>query len=201
MSDGTTSRRDFVAASAAALATLWLTADPEEVNASLRHSAHAAHEVGAGRFVGWEAFTEEEAADVEAIASLIIPTDATPGAKEARVVNFIDHSLAHWAAPTKPEFIKGLNELNAEAEKRWPRSGRFAKQLPARQFELLTAWDRDKKPFFDAVRTATVAGMFSNPMYGGNADKIGWKLMGFEDRYVWQPPFGSYDVEANGGAR
>src|SRR5688572_11010362 len=159
MSDQTTSRRDFVAASAAALATLWLSADPEEVNASLRHSAHAAHELKAGRFVGWEAFTDEEAADVEAIASLIIPTDSTPGAREARVVNFIDHSLANWAAPTKPDFIKGLNELNAEAEKRWPGSGRFARLLPARQFELLTAWEKDKKPFFEAVRSATVSGM------------------------------------------
>jgi gluconate 2-dehydrogenase gamma chain len=149
--------------------------------------------------VAFEVFSPEEAADVEAISALIIPTDATPGAREARVVYFIDNSLAKWASATRADFLKGLNELNADAAKRWPGAGRFA-TLPAEsQTALLTAWDKERKPFFDVVRNATVTGMFSLPEYGGNADKVGWKLLGFEDRYVWHPPFGSYDVEANGG--
>ena len=40
---------------------------------------------------------------------------------------------------------------------------------------------------------ATAAGMFANPEYGGNRDKIGWKLLGFDDRFFWQQPFGYYD--------
>jgi gluconate 2-dehydrogenase gamma chain len=200
MSDNPT-RRDFVAASAAALATLWLTADPEDIHASLRHAGHAAHEARSGRQVGWEIFTADEAADVEAIASQIIPTDGTPGAREAKVVNYIDHSLANWAAAGKTDFLKGLAELNAEVEKRWPGTGRFAKLSPENQLELLKQWDRDRKPFFEAARTATITGMFSLPEYGGNADRIGWQLLGFEDRYVWQPPFGSYDAEVMKGAR
>jgi hypothetical protein len=36
-------------------------------------------------------------------------------------------------------------------------------------------------------------GFFSNPQYGGNRDKMGWKLIGFEDAFVFQPPFGFYD--------
>ena len=40
---------------------------------------------------------------------------------------------------------------------------------------------------------ATAAGMFANPEYGGNRDKIGWKLIGFDDRFFWQAPFGYYD--------
>jgi len=199
MLDESTSRRDFLTVSAAALASLWLTADPQEVHASLVHASHAGHP--GYRHLDWEALTPDQAADVEAIASQLIPTDETPGAKEAHVVNFIDHSLAHWASAGKEEFIKGLDELNAEAEKRWPNSGRFSKLLPARQFELLTDWEKQKKPFFEAVRSATITGMFSNPDYGGNYDKIGWKLLNFEDRFAWQPPFGSYDVEANGGAK
>ena len=43
------------------------------------------------------------------------------------------------------------------------------------------------------MRGATIAGMFSNPEYGGNRDKIGWKLLGFEDRFSWAAPFGWYD--------
>jgi gluconate 2-dehydrogenase gamma chain len=150
--------------------------------------------------LAFETFTPDEAADVEAITAQIIPTDETPGAKEARVVYFIDHSLANWAAPQRGDFGKGLTELNAEADRRWPGTGRFSKLTSDQQIELLKAWEKDKKPFFDAVRNATVTGMFSNPEYLGNADKIGWKLIGFEDRYSWQPPFGSYDAEDPKGA-
>jgi gluconate 2-dehydrogenase gamma chain len=196
MSDST-SRRDFLAASATALASLWLTADPQEVHASLRHAAHVAK---ARHAVAFEAFSADEAADVEAIAAQIIPTDDSPGAREAKVVYFIDHSLANWAAATKPDFTKGLTELNTEAEKRWPGTSRFSKLTGPQQIELLTDWEKQKKPFFEAVRTATITGMFSNPSYGGNADKVGWKLLGFEDRFAWQPPFGSYDADLMKGS-
>ena len=33
-------------------------------------------------------------------------------------------------------------------------------------------------------------------MYGGNRDKVGWKLIGFEDRFHWNAPFGHYDAES-----
>jgi len=193
-----TSRRAFLAASGVGLATLWLTADPEEVRASLNHAARAA---SSPKSLPLEALTAEQAADVEAIAEQIIPTDGTPGAREAHVINFIDHSLANWAAPQRPEFLKGLDELNAEVEKRWPGTERFAKLAGEQQVELLRAWEKDKKPFFEAVRAATVNGMFASPSYGGNTDKLGWKLLGFDDRGVWQAPFGDYDAQGtNGGA-
>jgi len=192
------SRREFVALSGAALATLWITADAEEVRASIHHAVHSATSKVP---VGWETFTPEQAADVEAITAQIIPTDATPGAKEAHAVNFIDHSLANWGKAGAEAFLKGLADLNADAEKRWPGSGGFARLLPSRQFDLLTAWDKDNKPFFNAVRSATITGTFTNPEYGGNFEKIGWKIIGFEDRFAWQPPFGSYDAEANGGGK
>jgi hypothetical protein len=47
------------------------------------------------------------------------------------------------------------------------------------------------------IRFLTIAGTFANPSWGGNRDKIGWRLLGFEDRFVWQPPFGDYDPGAN----
>lgn len=197
-----TSRREFLTTSAAALATLWLTADPEELHASLRHAARAAREP-----VGWETFSTDEAADVEAIASQIIPSDGTPGAREAHVVYFIDHSLANWGSAQRGDFTKGLNALNAEVGKRWPGTGRFSKLSSEHQIELLRDWEKedkeneDRKPFFEAMRTATVTGMFSDPSYGGNAEKVGWHLLGFDDRGIWQPPFGSYDIEANKGER
>ena len=29
--------------------------------------------------------------------------------------------------------------------------------------------------------------------YGGNANKSGWKLVGFDDKFSWAAPFGWYD--------
>ena len=196
MLDHPTSRRAFLAASGTALGALWLTADPAEVRASLEHALHAAR---SPEPLPLEILTPEQAADVEAIAAQIVPTDDTPGAREARVVNFIDRSLATWAAQQRDGLIKGLDQLNAEVEKRWPGTGRFAKLAPERQLELLHA--QEKTPFFQQIRFATLAGMFTLPSYGGNADKAGWRLIGFEDRYAWQPPFGYYDAEGAKGGR
>ena len=43
-----------------------------------------------------------------------------------------------------------------------------------------------------------VLGLLALPSYGGNADKLGWKLVGFVDQHAWQPPFGHYDAEYAG---
>ena len=53
-------------------------------------------------------------------------------------------------------------------------------------------WEDD----LSQLRFATVAGMFANPEYGGNADKTGWKLLGFNDQFSWSSPFGWYDRNA-----
>jgi gluconate 2-dehydrogenase gamma chain len=33
--------------------------------------------------------------------------------------------------------------------------------------------------FFTQLRNDTIEGMFSDPMYGGNRDMVGWKLLGY----------------------
>jgi gluconate 2-dehydrogenase gamma chain len=49
--------------------------------------------------------------------------------------------------------------------------------------------------FFELLRTHTLYGFLGNPSYGGNRDRIGWKLIGFENRMAYQPPFGYYDAQ------
>ena len=38
-----------------------------------------------------------------------------------------------------------------------------------------------------------ISGMFADPKYGGNVNKSGWKLLGFDDQFSWAAPFGWYD--------
>jgi hypothetical protein len=69
--------------------------------------------------------------------------------------------------------------------------------LPSeQQLEYLKTVDRT--PFFEATRLLTLLGMFSMPSYSGNRNGVGWKLIGFEDRHAFQPPFGYYDRDYPG---
>jgi gluconate 2-dehydrogenase gamma chain len=190
MLDDALGRRAFLATSATAIASAWLAADPDELRASLARAARAVAQP-----LKWEFLTSEQAADVDAIAAQIIPTDDLPGAREAGAVYFVDHSLATWAQRQREPFARGLDALNREAGHRWPGAGRFATLPSERQIELLHA--TEQTPFFQTMRFLTIAGTFANPSWRGNHDKIGWQILGFEDRYVWQPPFGDYDADAN----
>ena len=98
------------------------------------------------------------------------------------------------AKPQRDPFTKGLDELNAEVAKRWPGTARFAALTSAQQIEIMKA--REKTPFFQQLRGAALMGVFGNPSYGGNRNKVGWQLLRFEDRFAWQPPFGDYDAAA-----
>src|SRR5207245_10811517 len=108
----------------------------------------------------------EQAADLDAIAAQIFPTDDTPGAREARVVTFLDRSLATWAAQQREPLMHGLDELNGEVERRWPGTRRFANLAPERQLELLSA--QEQPPFFQQLRFATLVGLLCLPSYDGN---------------------------------
>ncbi|MBI4473698.1 MAG: gluconate 2-dehydrogenase subunit 3 family protein [Acidobacteria bacterium] len=75
--------------------------------------------------------------------------------------------------------------------------GRFGPDLSSeQQIEVLKAIENTS--FFELVRTHTVMGFMSNPQYGGNRGKAGWKLIGFEDDFMFLPPFGYYDRNAGG---
>ncbi|HLN00278.1 MAG TPA: gluconate 2-dehydrogenase subunit 3 family protein [Bryobacteraceae bacterium] len=137
-----------------------------------------------------------EAREIEAIAAQIIPADDTPGAREAGVIYFIDRALATFDQDKRALYTEGLKDLQARRDALFPGSQNIAGLQPAQQIRLLHAIE--KTDFFELVRTHTALGFFGNPSYGGNRDQIGWKLIGFEDRFQFEPPFGYYDAEPRG---
>ena len=140
-------------------------------------------------------FSPEDAADVEAITARIFPTDATPGAREAGCVYFIDRSFTTFAADQADFFAEGLASLNASAAKAHGRGTRFASLTDAEQDALLRGIEDTE--FFGAVRFATIAGMFALPKYGGNRGYIGWQMVDQQSVMEYQPPFGWYDQPEN----
>ena len=61
-------------------------------------------------------FSAEEYALVERLTDLIIPSDETPGAREAGVAEFVDHMIAH-DRNQQYKYRTGLTWLNAHAER------------------------------------------------------------------------------------
>ena len=189
MQDSTSSRRDFLATSGAAVA-VWLGTD----RFAFQSAINAAREASAGQEVHFDVLTPEQAADLEAIAALIIPSDDLPGAREAKVIVFIDRSLGSFASNQREPMLQGLAELNRDVNRRWPEIRRFAQLSPDRQQLILT--EIEDGDFFGAVRFATLVGMFAPSSWGGNFNGAGYEVLGFEPRFLWRPPFGYYDAEA-----
>jgi gluconate 2-dehydrogenase gamma chain len=139
-----------------------------------------------------------EAAEIEAIAARIIPSDSTPGAREAGVVLFVDRALAGFLARGAADFRSGLVDFVSHVRAWRPGAESFAALAPDEQVAFLHTVEHT--PFFESVRMLTVLGMFSMPSYGGNRDGAGWRLLGFEDLHAFEPPFGYYDREYPGYA-
>ena len=189
MSD-TFSRRDFVA-TVGSIGAVWLLADAAERGEAVAHAAHQATQAQPTLTV----FTPEQAAEVEAFASRIIPSDGTPGAREAGVVYFIDRGLSTWAKDQKPQFMEGLAKLQRDVGGKFRGQTRLSALTPAQQDEVLRSIENT--PFFGNMRFATLSGMFSLPSHGGNRDFVGWKLVGQESALEFKAPFGWYDQPAN----
>jgi len=132
-----------------------------------------------------------EAADIEAVASQIIPSDDTPGAREAGVVYFIDRSLASFFSRLAGDYRAQLAEFQAAFRERHPSAGSFASLPSERQVEYLK--EVDQTPFFTTTRLLTLLGMLSLSVYGGNRNGVGWKLLGLEAAHSFAAPFGYYD--------
>jgi gluconate 2-dehydrogenase gamma chain len=193
MSDSAFSRRDALrslAALAAAGALDW---------AAVARAGHEAHLAAlAPGPITYTLLGPADAADLEALTSQIIPSDDTPGAREAGVTFFIDRALGSFFAHWRPGFMDGLLKFQGAARATYPQDASFAAMSGARQVEFLHTVDGT--PFFDQARLLTLCGMFSSPAYGGNRDGLGWKLLGFEDQHMFSPPFGYYDRDYPGPA-
>jgi gluconate 2-dehydrogenase gamma chain len=179
------SRRGFIAAIAAGTAAAWLAAHAHELEAAARLAAAGGDE--------WMVLTADQAALLDAATAQIVPSDGTPGAREAKVVRFVDRSLATWAKDQHDDFEKACTDLANFSAKTVPGSTSFAALTSEQQVTVLKAYEQEKDGYFGFFRFLTIAGMFTMPSYGGNDKKIGWKMIGFEDRFAWAPPFGWYD--------
>jgi gluconate 2-dehydrogenase gamma chain len=146
---------------------------PEHAHASAR---------GHGAF-----FNDADSLTVEAFTERLMPgAPGKPGAKEAGVLNYIDLALAGAYQDLQDFYRRGLAALDGYCQANHKQS--FAQLPAAKQDEVITAMVEGKatgftwptaQAFFNTVRTHTMEGMFADPVYGGNKDFAGWRLVGF----------------------
>jgi gluconate 2-dehydrogenase gamma chain len=186
MSEPGFSRRSFIASIAGASASTWLSASWSDLHAAGSYAATAKQE-------RWQVLKPDQVRELDAVTAQLVPTDATPGAREAHVVRFIDRSLATYAKDEKPALEAALKKLNELVASHFPGATSFASLGDAEQITVLKDWEATDRRTFGFIHGVTITGMFSNPEYGGNYNKTGWKLLGFQDQFSWAPPFGYYD--------
>src|SRR4051812_27826022 len=115
MDQPTSSRRQFLAAIGNLASAGWIAmnwpqiASAAEPMAGMDHGGHG----GKAPPVALKTLSAAEAAEVDAIANQIVPGGATPGARAAHAINFIDNALGSFFAAQLPSFRKGLVEFQA----------------------------------------------------------------------------------------
>jgi gluconate 2-dehydrogenase gamma chain len=136
----------------------------------------------------FENLTATEADLLEAVVDRLIPSDGLgPGARDARAAHYIDRALGGALASSRQTYLAGLSALD-----------RYALASRGTGFLELSAADQDSvlmdveagsvtpgifagssAQFFGLVLIHTRQGTFGDPYYGGNANFVGWDLLGY----------------------
>ena len=153
-----------------------------------------------------------------AVDRLIPPDEKWAGAKEAGVVTYIDRQMSGpWGKGDQlymsGPYIPGPPSLGyqlgftpaqmfrraiAAINQRFKNLGTSFKQLShEEQDDFLSALEAGKfdlngvpsSTFFGFLWEHTLEGFFADPVYGGNHDKVGWRMIGYpgaySDFYEW----------------
>jgi hypothetical protein len=184
MSKHSAGRRAFLKRAVGAGAVASAAFAPETAAQNHAPSKPTTHSSGAGHGAF---FNHEDAATIAAFTERLMPgAEGKPGASDARVLNYIDLALSGAYADLQDFYRRGLAQLDQYCRKTYAQP--FARLDAARQDQVIAALEQDKaagftwpsaQEFFNTLRTHTMEGLFADPIYGGNHDFAGWRLVGF----------------------
>lgn len=133
-----------------------------------------------------EHLTAAEADLLDAMVDRLIPSDEHgPGAREARVIHYIDRALGGALSASRQAYAAGLTALDRYAQS--SRGTGFLALANTDKDSVLidvetgaaTGFGTSSAQFFAMVLSHTRQGMFGDPYYGGNANFVGWDLLGY----------------------
>src|SRR5260370_32325764 len=161
------SRRSMLTASISGLSSIWLATHWPGILAAQEH-AHTVAESGRPATFGF--FSPDQAVEIESVVAQIIPTDDTPGAREAGTIYFIDRALTTFDQDKQAAYTQGLKDVRAKTRELFPNTDKFSELNSDQQVQVLTAME--KTAFFAQVRLHTIIGFFANPEYVGDDEQI-----------------------------
>lgn len=209
MSSFQPARRDFLQLLSGYVGAGWLAANWPALLSAAEHAHQAAK---SGNPV-LEVLTPEQARELDALTSCLIPTDDTPGAHEAGVVYFIDRALKTYASEQLPTYQKGLEAVQKYTAETFPGVTRFSEATEEQKLKILTELSAESDlqkgvprrglpagstDFLRTLRFDTICGFLVDPEGGGNRDFAGWKAIGRDPAHNFAPPFGHYDKDYPG---
>jgi gluconate 2-dehydrogenase gamma chain len=146
-------------------------------------------------------FNDDDARTIAAFTGRLMPgAPGKPGATDADVLNYIDLALAGAYADEQDFYRRGIIQLDAHCVAAYGKPFRHINT--AQQDEAIAAIEQGKttaftwptaQAFFNTVHRHTMEGMFADPIYGGNKDFAGWRLVGFPGA---QPIFTEEDMQS-----
>jgi hypothetical protein len=155
------------------IGTVAVPAWAEKLAESAReHSAHAhAALAAAAETAPWtpKVLDARQSETVAVLSELIIPQTETPGAKAARVSEFIDWVLHDADERDRKEFLKGLAWMDGRSQELFGTD--FAAAAPEQQAALLTILaspnnrafeDQTGIDFFKAIKALTITGYYTS---------------------------------------
>ena len=195
-------RRDFLLQLGGLAGAAWIEALWPAVLAAAQH----AHEAAKGKSVqAFEVLTPDQAKQIEAITSQIIPTDELPGAREAGVVYFIDRALKTFASDTRSVYQKGLADVSRISADLFPGIQNISEATPEQQEQIVAELMAGRSTlalagsdFPQVIWLHTIFGFLLDPEAGANRDYVGWKVLGRDSAHSFSPPFGFYDKDYPG---
>jgi gluconate 2-dehydrogenase gamma chain len=144
-------------------------------------------------------FNDDDSRTITAFTERLMPgAPGMPGATDAGVLNYIDLALSGAYEDQQDFYRRGVTQLDAHCSQAYGKP--FRSITAAQQDECITALEQGRAPefvwptaqaFFNTVRTHTMEGMFADPVYGGNKNFAGWRLVGFPGA---QPQFTQEDM-------
>lgn len=126
-----------------------------------------------------QTLTPEQNELVTAIAEMILPATDTPGAKAAKVNEFIDLILTEWyPVEERARFMSGLHDLTARFQNANGKG--FLEGTPEQQTAMLTTLDNEalavrqegvkELPFFGMMKELTLVGYYTSTI--GMTDEL-----------------------------
>jgi len=203
-------RRHFFSQLGGLAGAAWLRASWPALLAAAQHAHEAVRSPSERKL---RVLSPDQARELEALASQIIPTDDLPGAREAGVIYFIDRALETFAKEDLSIYEQGIRTVNQLTQSTFPSIQRFSDASSEQQLQIFSAlaghWDARRDPFSGDSSAAgstflstlwhhTVFGFLLVPEAGGNFDYAGWKLIGRDPAPSFSPPFGYYDRDYPG---